>query len=108
MPGDCPALDSDALALLLAPPMAPPAVTIVSDRAGTGTNALLLAQPGAIDPAFGPGSFERHRALCERAGASWRSQELAGLLLDIDTPEDLEALRTAHAGAETAAVLATL
>ena len=47
---------------LLARPPAAPSVTIVADRHGAGTNALLLAPPDAIEPGFGPGSFERHRA----------------------------------------------
>ena len=108
VPGDCPALDAASLRTLLERPMAPPAVTIVSDRAGSGTNALLLAPPDAIEPGFGPGSFARHRERCEHARAHWHSEPLAGLLLDIDTPEDLEALRSVHAGRATAAVLAEL
>ena len=46
-----------------------PGVTIVPDRHGTGTNALLLDPPDAIAPSFGPGSFERHRQAAEAAGA---------------------------------------
>jgi 2-phospho-L-lactate guanylyltransferase len=83
-------------------------VTIVSDRAGGGTNALLLAPPDAIEPGFGPGSFARHRERCEQARADWHSEPLPGLLLDIDTPEDLEVLRSVHAGRATAAALAEL
>jgi 2-phospho-L-lactate guanylyltransferase len=108
VPGDCPALDHQALSTLLNRPTSPPAVTIVSDRAGSGTNALLLAPADAIEPAFGPGSFARHRALALAAGAAWHVEPLAGLLLDIDTPEDLEALRSARAGQATRAVLAKL
>ena len=108
VPGDCPALDGEALATLLERPMAPPAVTIVSDRAGTGTNALLLSPPDAIAPGFGPGSFARHRERSVQAGAAWHSEPLAALLLDIDTPADLAALRSTHAGHATTAVLARL
>jgi 2-phospho-L-lactate guanylyltransferase len=108
VPGDCPALDAAALRTLLERPMAPPAVTIVSDRAGSGTNALLLAPPDAIEPGFGPDSFARHRERSERAQADWHAEPLAALLLDIDTPEDLALLRHAHAGPATAIVLAQL
>ena len=108
VPGDCPGLDQQALNTLLERWTSPPAVTIVSDRAGSGTNALLLAPADAIEPAFGPGSFARHRALTQAAGAAWHEELLAGLLLDIDTPEDLDALRSAHAGQATRAVLAEL
>jgi len=96
VPGDCPALDPAEVDALLAPREA--GVVIVPDRHGTGTNALLLAPPTAITPAFGPGSFARHRAL---AGGAGRVAELASLGLDVDTPGDLVALRgalAAHAG----------
>src|SRR5438270_2937583 len=55
VPGDCPALDPEELDGLLARPAGPPFVVIVPDRHGTGTNALLLRPPDAIEPAFGPG-----------------------------------------------------
>jgi len=67
-------------------------VTIVPDRHGTGTNALLLSPPDAIDPSFGPGSRDRHVAAAERAGVPHRVQEVPGLALDVDTPGDLAAL----------------
>src|SRR3954469_22147312 len=70
VPGDCPALEPAEVDELLAERLAPPAVTIVSDRHGTGTNALLLAPPGPIAPAFGAGSFARHSAAAQAAGAT--------------------------------------
>jgi len=110
VPGDCPALDGETLRALLEPAAPAPSVTIVADRHGTGTNALLLDPPDAIEPGFGEGSFERHRARAAATGAGWRAAELPGLLLDIDTPADLDALRAAlaHAGPRTAAVLGAL
>jgi 2-phospho-L-lactate guanylyltransferase len=97
VPGDCPALEPAEVDELLAERLAPPAVTIVSDRHGTGTNALLLAPPDAIAPAFGAGSFARHSAAAEAAGATVAVREPASLLLDVDTSADLEALRAALA-----------
>ena len=110
VPGDCPALDAQALGTLLARAVTPPAVTIVADRHGSGTNALLLTPPDAIEPAFGPGSFQRHRGLASAANAAWHVEPLPGLLLDIDTPEDLGELRTALARrtTRTSAVLEQL
>lgn len=101
VPGDCPALDLAGLMALLEPTVPAPAVTIVADRHGAGTNALLLTPPDAIEPAFGPGSFERHRERAAAAGASWHPEPLPGLLLDIDTPEDLAALREVLAARQT-------
>jgi 2-phospho-L-lactate guanylyltransferase len=96
IPGDCPALETGELELLLAASATPRAgaeVVIVPDRHGTGTNGLLLTPPDAIAPSFGPGSCARHRALASAAGASWRLEHPASLLLDIDTGADLAALR---------------
>jgi 2-phospho-L-lactate/phosphoenolpyruvate guanylyltransferase len=93
VPGDCPALDAAEVDPLLA--SAQPGVVIVPDRHGSGTNALLLDPPTVITPAFGPGSFARHAALAAAAGATVRIGRLPSLELDVDTPGDLAALRTA-------------
>ncbi len=63
-------------------------VAIVPDRHGSGTNALLVSPPAAVDPAFGEDS---HRLHVEAArGAHVPLVELAGpLTLDVDTPSDL-------------------
>jgi len=108
VPGDCPALDGATLRALLEPVPAAPAVTIVADRHGSGTNALLLDPPDAIEPGFGEGSFERHHERARAAGAAWHVAALPGLALDIDTPSDLAALRGALAGPRTTAVLGAL
>jgi 2-phospho-L-lactate guanylyltransferase len=89
IPGDTPLVQAAELAGLLA---ARVGVTVVPDRHGTGTNALLLAPPDAIEPSFGPGSCERHVAAAEEAGVFHRVEEIPGLALDVDTPADLAAL----------------
>jgi 2-phospho-L-lactate guanylyltransferase len=109
VPGDCPALDGDQLSALLAQPViGPRTVVIVPDRHGTGTNALLLAPPDVITPAFGPGSFERHRDLAAETRAVCEIVRASTLMLDIDTPEDLAALLAggADGAPRTRAVLA--
>jgi 2-phospho-L-lactate guanylyltransferase len=110
IPGDCPALEPSELEALLAHAGDGPEVTIVPDRHGTGTNGLLLTAPDVIEPAFGPGSCERHAMLARDAGVSWRIERPASLLLDVDTGEDLAALRdrlgaTRAAATRTRAVL---
>jgi 2-phospho-L-lactate/phosphoenolpyruvate guanylyltransferase len=92
VPGDCPALERDELDALLDAHTESPSVVIVPDRHGTGTNALLLAPPDIIAPAFGPGSFERHRELAAAAGVACAVARPETLLLDIDTAADLAAL----------------
>jgi 2-phospho-L-lactate guanylyltransferase len=96
VPGDCPALDpTEVDDLLLAHPHSEARVTIVPDRHGTGTNALVLCPPDAIAPSFGPGSRKRHEALAREAGAECRIAEPPSLALDVDTLDDLAALRAA-------------
>lgn len=94
VPADCPALDPLELARFLGrAPGAVPDAVIVPDRHGTGTNALLLTPPDALAPAFGPDSLNRH---VERARSTQVSHEvvpLPSLGLDVDTLEDLAALR---------------
>lgn len=72
---------------------------MVPDRHGTGTNALVLAPPGAIEPAFGEGSRARHEHRATEAGVAYEVREPGTLVLDVDTPDDLVALRSALAGA---------
>jgi 2-phospho-L-lactate guanylyltransferase len=94
VPCDCPALDPAEIDdLLLAHPHSEARVTIVPDRHGSGTNALVLCPPDAIVPSFGPGSRARHEQLARNAGAECRIAEPPSLALDIDTMEDLAALR---------------
>lgn len=112
IPGDCPTLDPDELMELLAHrapdanvPSGDPSllaqgseIVIVPDRHGSGTNGLLLAPPDALSPSFGPDSRARHERLATESGVKWRIAQPASLLLDIDTGEDLAALRERVAG----------
>jgi 2-phospho-L-lactate guanylyltransferase len=93
VPGDCPTLDPAELDALLARPVVPPSALIVPDRHGTGTNALLLTPPDSLPPAFGPGSRERHLTDARLAGTAGEVVAVPSLALDVDTTEDLDALR---------------
>jgi 2-phospho-L-lactate/phosphoenolpyruvate guanylyltransferase len=93
VPGDCPMLDPAQLDELLARQVDPRSALIVPDRHGTGTNALLLTPPDVLAPSFGPDSRRRHMADASRAGVPAEVVELDSLALDVDTPDDLEALR---------------
>jgi 2-phospho-L-lactate guanylyltransferase len=89
VPGDTPLVQPGDLAGLLT---RPGAVVIVPDRHGTGTNALVLTPPDAIEPSFGEGSFARHVAAAEEAGAPQRVEEIRTLALDVDAADDLAEL----------------
>jgi 2-phospho-L-lactate/phosphoenolpyruvate guanylyltransferase len=98
VPGDCPLLDPEDLDTAL-DGLGERHVAIVPDRHGRGTNALLLTPPDAIQPAFGEGSRERHERLARAAEREVTIERLPSLGLDVDTPDDLAALRnvlTAH------------
>ncbi|HEX5546549.1 MAG TPA: 2-phospho-L-lactate guanylyltransferase [Ktedonobacterales bacterium] len=69
-----------------------PSVTIASDRAGKGTNMLLLHPPTAISFAFGEASLVQHSALARAAGIEPRIVSLPGAAFDVDTPDDLREL----------------
>jgi 2-phospho-L-lactate/phosphoenolpyruvate guanylyltransferase len=94
LPIDCPLLDPRELERLLTG-MPERYVAIVPDRHGTGTNALALAPPDAIEPSFGEGSCARHVAAARAAGVPFDVEELASLALDLDTPADVVALTMA-------------
>ena len=93
LPGDCPLLDPRELDHLLTG-LPDPFVTIVPDRHGTGTNALVLVPPDVIGPAFGEGSCDRHQRIAREAGVPHAVEEIATLGLDLDTPADIVALTT--------------
>jgi 2-phospho-L-lactate/phosphoenolpyruvate guanylyltransferase len=91
LPGDCPLLNPRELDRLLTG-VPERYVAVVPDRHGTGTNALVLSPPGAIRPAFGEGSRDRHVAAAREADIPFAVEEMASLALDLDTPADLVAL----------------
>ena len=97
LPADIPAVTADDLAAVLAAGDAAgvPSVVLAPDRHGRGTNALLLAPPDVIDPAFGGDSRAAHAWLASSAEAGF-VEVLGVLALDIDTPDDLLLAETLH------------
>jgi 2-phospho-L-lactate/phosphoenolpyruvate guanylyltransferase len=90
--GDCPLLHADDVDALLARHTGP-GVVVLADRHGTGTNALLIAPPRGIGPAFGPGSRARHEALAAAAGLPCVVEAPPAFAYDVDTVADLAAVR---------------
>lgn len=92
LPIDLAFVGADALVELLQPLAAAggdqPVVVLVTDRHGTGTNALAMRPPDAIAFAFGANSRTAHRDAAEAAGADYIEVE-GPLAIDIDTPADL-------------------
>ena len=76
LPADLPAVSAEAIERLIEAGVeaarrepARPVVVLVPDRHGTGTNALLVAPPNAIEFRFGEGSRAAHAAEAIAAGA---------------------------------------
>lgn len=70
-------------------------VVAATDRPGTGTNALLLRQPGLIDYAFGVDSLAKHGAAAGDKGLRFAVIRREGLMADVDEPADLALLEAA-------------
>ena len=92
LPGDLPLLTSADVELTLAHRSGAPSVSLVPSLDGDGTNAVLASPPTALEFAFGPGSFARHRGLLRQKGIVPAIVRCPGIELDIDTPEDLALL----------------
>jgi len=92
VPADVPLATPAEFSTLVQARRAEHTVTLVPDRARTGTNAMALSPPTVIPPLFGHDSLARHRHAALQAGAACRVIDLHGLGLDIDRPADLAEL----------------
>jgi 2-phospho-L-lactate guanylyltransferase len=68
-------------------------VVIATDRAGIGTNALLIRRPFAMPYRYGGESLAAHKAAAAEAGLTITVVQRPGLARDIDTPADLTELQ---------------
>lgn len=69
-----------------------PGLVIAPSRDGTGTNAMLRIPPTLFPSHFGNGSFAKHLAEAERAGALVIVRRNGRLEMDVDDESDLRAL----------------
>ena len=92
IPGDVPCVTADEVATLCGALDEAPGVVFVPSRSGLGTNAALLAPPGAMPLTIGEPSFANHLAAARAVGLSPRVLELPGIGLDVDAPDDLAVL----------------
>ncbi|MGH9784508.1 MAG: 2-phospho-L-lactate guanylyltransferase [Terriglobia bacterium] len=84
------------------------AVVVVPSADGSGTNALLRTPPDAILPHFGPGSCRLHVEEAEKNGWDCVIVRPAGLVADIDTPEDAAAFLAMNRPGRTRTLLEEL
>jgi 2-phospho-L-lactate guanylyltransferase len=92
LPLDLPLIQPEDIDELLSLDFVSPAAVLVPSRDGTGTNAILRTPPTLFPSQFGNGSFAKHRALAEAAGAQIIVRSNARLAMDVDDPDDLLAL----------------
>lgn len=69
-------------------------VTLVPDRRLDGTNVATVPVAAGFCFAYGPGSFERHRAETARLGLRCRVIHDFRLANDVDLPDDLALVRS--------------
>jgi 2-phospho-L-lactate guanylyltransferase len=89
---DLPLLTPEDVRAMLERAKDPPVVVVAPDRRRQGTNAMLVCPVGLIGYDFGPNSFQRHCERARQAGARLEVCELPSLGLDVDLPEDLDAV----------------
>jgi len=69
-----------------------PCAFVVPSRDGSGTNALVLTPPDAMQTCFGEHSLQAHFHEARARGIPIRELHRPGLALDLDTPEDIAEL----------------
>lgn len=92
VPADLPLLQTAEIDDLVSGAPPGPSLTIAGTRDG-GTGCLLLSPPETVRPLFGAGSFARHLAAAREAGVRLSIVERRGFTHDLDTVDDLVALR---------------
>lgn len=92
LPADLPLVQPRDIQDLVSHGRHPPVVVIAPDRRQDGTNGMYINPAGLIDYAYGPGSFHRHSDLVRNCGATLEVLHLPNIALDLDLPEDLEAM----------------
>jgi 2-phospho-L-lactate guanylyltransferase len=106
VPSDLPQLSTQAIATAVEAISRGPSLVIAAARADGGTN-LLACRPATAAPLhFGPSSFLQHSRAARLAGLTVSVLDAPELLLDIDTPGDLEAFHALHTNTRTHAFVA--
>jgi 2-phospho-L-lactate/phosphoenolpyruvate guanylyltransferase len=105
MPADIPLVSAPEITTLLDRHRPAPSFTIVPARDERGSNAVILSPPDAVPLTFGDDSFRPHLDAARRQGIDPQVVKLAGIGLDIDTPEDLHAFARLKSATRTQAFL---
>ena len=98
LPCDLPFLTPESLDAVTGESETARHVVIAPDRAGTGTNALVVSAERPFEFRFGESSFARHLSLAAERGWTAAICSRPELAFDLDTPEDLAVWDEARAG----------
>lgn len=97
--GDLPALRARELEAALRVAASSDGVVVVADHEGVGTTMLASRSPAQLQPAFGVGSFARHRTL---GAITLEINGVQGLRRDVDDAAGLQAAIALGVGTRTA------
>jgi 2-phospho-L-lactate guanylyltransferase len=100
LPIDIPLADAAIIRGIVAD-AAPPAIIVVPDRNGQGTNLLFQSPPLLERYCFGAESLQGHREAAARLGVGFVLKRHPAVALDVDTPEDFRQWREALASAQS-------
>ena len=89
VPSDLPLVRPADIERILATLDTRPAVTLVTDRRGTGSNAVACTPPDAMPFHFGAGSLRRHLEAASKLGITPTLLKASRLEFDIDLPSDV-------------------
>jgi 2-phospho-L-lactate guanylyltransferase len=95
LPGDVPLVSADELAVVLegfGAGEAPEFLIVPAADLG-GSNCVVVSPPDCMTFGFGEDSFRRHLAIARDLGINPMVAKLPGIGLDVDTPDDLQALQ---------------
>jgi 2-phospho-L-lactate guanylyltransferase len=92
LPADLPLIKPKDIRALLKHGNKPPVVVIAPDRRQDGTNGLFINPVGLIEYGYGPGSYQCHSVRALQSGARLEIIDSPNISLDLDLPEDLEAI----------------
>jgi 2-phospho-L-lactate guanylyltransferase len=98
LPGDLVLLDRAALRAMARAASLGARAAIAPDRAGSGTNALLVPAGARLRFAFGADSFARHVQALRAHGYAVSVRTEQALCFDLDTPRDLAVMASALSG----------
>lgn len=92
VPGDIPRVTAAEIAAVVEAHRPAPSLTIVPAHDELGSNAMLCSPPLVMPFRFGDNSFFPHLATARALGIEPTIVKLPGIGLDIDQPEDVQAL----------------